>query len=283
MSDPFVSVLVVTLNGRAHLETCLPSLLAQDYPRDRYEILVVDNASTDGSVELVRQQFSGVGIVAHRRNLGFAGAYHAAIPTARGELLAFLNNDTRVEPSWLSELVRATRDQGAAAAGSKMLGWDGSTIDFCGGIVSLLGHAWQDQHGHPASSGGSATKKLLFACGGAMLVDRAAYDDAGGFDPEYFAYFEDVDLGWRMALRGHTTVLAPTSIVYHRVPRNVWTPRLCPSPQAVRAECATDHLQVPRSRPARSDAPRGRRLDRRARSSTGGSGRRSIPYRSEAA
>ncbi len=230
MSDPFVSVLVVTLNGRAHLETCLPSLLAQDYPRDRYEILVVDNASTDGSVELVRQQFSGVGIVAHRRNLGFAGAYHAAIPTARGELLAFLNNDTRVEPSWLSELVRATRDQGAAAAGSKMLGWDGSTIDFCGGIVSLLGHAWQDQHGHPASSGGSATKKLLFACGGAMLVDRAAYDDAGGFDPEYFAYFEDVDLGWRMALRGHTTVLAPTSIVYHRVHgtsgRHAYAPRL---------------------------------------------------------
>ena len=230
MSDPFVSVLVVNLNGREHLETCLPSLLAQTYPRDRYEILVVDNGSTDGSVELVNEQFPGVGVISHRQNLGFAAAYHRAIPQARGDSLAFLNNDTRVEPSWLGELVRTARDHGAAAAGSTMLSWDGSAIDFCGGIVSLLGHAWQAQHGDPAASSAHEAKRLLFACGGAMLVDRAAYDAAGGFDPDYFAYFEDVDLGWRMALLGHATVLAPTSIVYHRVHgtsgRHAYSPRL---------------------------------------------------------
>ncbi len=216
MSVPSVAILIVNYNGRAHLETCLPSLTALEYPRDRFDIVLVDNASTDDSVAFARERFPDVRVIRHDRNLGFAAAYHAAVPHTRSDCLAFLNNDTRVDAGWLRELVAAGERHGAASIASKIVDWDGQRVDFGGGILTLTGHAWQIDNGQPAATHALDERPLLFACGGAMLVDRGAYEDAGGFDPDYFAYFEDVDLGWRLSLLGFNTVLAPRALTYHR-------------------------------------------------------------------
>jgi GT2 family glycosyltransferase len=184
-------------NGREHLATCLPTLKAQVYPRDRVRVEVIDNGSADGSAEFVRMRHPEV--VWHQldRNYGFAQPYDAAARSGTSQYVAFLNNDTRVEPTWLAELVSAAERHDAQCVASKILDWDGNRIDFVGGLVSYLGHCWQRQHGELTTAGEEADeegRRLLFACGGSMLISRAALD-AGGFDKDFFAYFEDVDLG----------------------------------------------------------------------------------------
>src|SRR5207244_12339957 len=132
------------------------------------------------------------------------------------ELIAFLNNDTRVEPTWLTELVAAAERHDADCVGSRILDWDGARIDFVGGLTTFIGHAWQLDAGAPAD-GLHDERPVLFACGGSMLIKRDVYVDAGGFDKGFFAYFEDVDLGWRLAVLGHKTVFATRAVTYHRI------------------------------------------------------------------
>jgi GT2 family glycosyltransferase len=209
-------VLVLNLNGREHLKSCLPTLEAQTYPRNCYEIVVVDNGSTDGSLTFVRDRHPNVRLISYRSNRGFAEAYNVAAGLCQTEFVAFLNNDTRVAPNWLAALVATVNRHGAACAASRILDWTGERIDFAGGDVSFLGHSWQRDAGQPATKE-YEEDKLLFACGASMLVRRTIFLDAGGFDPQFFAYFEDVDLGWRLALLGHPTVFAPSAVTYHRL------------------------------------------------------------------
>lgn len=215
MTTPRVSVLVLNLNGRGHLATCLPSLKAQTYPRDRLDIVVVDNGSSDDSIAFVRREHPEVRIVAFDSNRGFAAPYNEAARQSESPFVAFLNNDTRVEPDWVTELVAAVERHHVACAAARMLDWNGDRIDFAGGVVSFVGHCWPRGAGEPAATE-YPEGPALFACGGAMLVNRKAFLDAGGFDEDFFAYFEDVDVGWRLALLGHDTVFAPRAVTYHR-------------------------------------------------------------------
>ena len=213
---PTVSVLVLNCNGREHLEHCLSSLQQQSYPAARCEIVVVDNGSSDGSLEYLHGRYPSVRVLSFGENRGFAAAYNAAVDACDTEFVAFLNNDTRVDAGWLTELVSAAERHGAASVASKMLDWTGQTVDFAGGLVSMFGHSWQRDIGQPASTPHSEDR-LLFACGGSMLISREAFQEAGGFDADFFAYFEDVDLGWRLSLLGYDNVLAPRAITYHRL------------------------------------------------------------------
>ncbi len=211
---PSASVIVLNCNGRAHLTACLPALDALDYPR--VEIVVADNGSSDGSQHYVRAAHPRARLIEFGANLGFARAYNLAIGQCRSDYVALLNNDTRVEPAWLTELVEAAERHGVAAAGALVLDWDGARVDFAGAAPTAFGHAWQLDHGRP--SGGVHTEhRMLFACGAAALVRREQYVAAGGFDENFFAYFEDVDLGWRLNLRGQGTVFAPRAITRHRL------------------------------------------------------------------
>jgi GT2 family glycosyltransferase len=213
-SPPTVAVLVLNLNGQRHLSACLPGLEAQVYPNR--EIVVVDNGSTDDSLSFVRQEHPSVRVLEMGRNAGFCGAYNHAVQTVDAEWVALLNNDTRVEPDWLSELMAAADRHRASVVASRMLDWEGAQIDFVGGTTSFEGHSWQIDHGKPVGPVPDE-RDLLFACGGSMLASRAAFLDAGGFDEDFFAYFEDVDLGWRLSVLGHRIVLAPRAITYHRL------------------------------------------------------------------
>jgi GT2 family glycosyltransferase len=230
MKHPFVSIQVVNFNGLAHLDSCLSALVDQEYPRDRFEIVLVDNASTDGSVGFIEERFPQVRICRYPRNLGFAGGYHASIQASSADFVALLNNDTRVNPEWLGSLVDASERHGAAVVASKIVDWEGQRVDFGGGILTLVGHAWQRHNGKPASTHAREETPLLFGCAGAMLIERGAYEAAGGFDPNYFAYFEDVDLGWRVSLLGYKTIFAPEAVTYHRLHgtagRYAFSPRL---------------------------------------------------------
>jgi GT2 family glycosyltransferase len=217
VSRPDVSILIANCSGRRHLESCLPSLEALDYPRDRFEVVLVDNGSSDDSVAWTREHFPSTRIVAFPRNLGFAPAYNLAVRETRGEFVAFLNNDTRVAPEWLGALVGAAESSRAACAGSLILDWDGRRVDFAGGVTSIVGHAWSDHENRLADELCEIEPTLLFACAGSMLVRREAWDEADGFDADYFAYFEDVDFGWRLSLLGHRVVLAPDAVTYHRL------------------------------------------------------------------
>jgi GT2 family glycosyltransferase len=215
-SFPTVSILVLNRNGRHHLDSCLASLEAQVYPRDRFEIVLVDNGSTDGSLEFVAVAFPRVRVRRLDRNLGFCTPYNAAIRDSRSEFVALLNNDTRVAPDWIRQLVSTAERQRAAAVASKMLSWSGDTIDFAGGVTSIIGHSWHLDSGQPATRS-YEERALLSPCGGSVLFDRAAFLDAGGFDEDFFAYFEDVDLGWRLNLFGRRVVFSPLAVTYHRV------------------------------------------------------------------
>jgi GT2 family glycosyltransferase len=213
-STPRVAVLVLNHNGRDHLRACLPGLEAQTYPN--VEVVVVDNGSTDESIPFVRGRHPSARILQMDGNAGFSAPYNRAAREIAAEYLVFLNNDTRVEPTWVFELVEAARRHRAAAVSSRILDWEGRRVDFIGGLTSFEGHSWQIDYGAAAGTP-PADRALLFACGCSMMVDRRVFLDAGGFDEEFFAYFEDVDLGWRLSLLGHTVALAPKAVTYHRL------------------------------------------------------------------
>lgn len=215
-SLPKVLVVVLNYNGRHHLQRCFESLRALDYPSERLEVLLVDNGSEDGSVEEMRTRFPWVRLIRNPRNYGFAPACNQGAANRRdAQVVAFLNNDMRVDPQWLRELVAPIVRGECSATTSKMLSWDGSRIDSAGGGMNFHGHGLQYGYGDVPSAEHERARRTLFACGGAMAIDASVFESLGGFDREYFAYYEDVDLGWRAWLAGHEVHYVPTSICWH--------------------------------------------------------------------
>jgi GT2 family glycosyltransferase len=216
-SRPDVSIVIPSWNGRHLLEPCLASLDALDHPGDAVERIVFDNGSSDDTVAWLAQHHPRVRILRSPRNLGFAEACNRAVAAARAELVCLLNNDVRVTPDWLRELLAARAATGAACVGSRVLTREGETVEFDGGTMNFHGHGAPYRHGVPASelAGEREPRPTLFACGAAMLVDREVFLRAGGFDESYFAYYEDVDLGWRLWALGHSSVVAPAARVFH--------------------------------------------------------------------
>jgi len=214
---PCVSVIVLNYNGKKYLDSCLASLSRMDYPEEKLELILVDNGSTDGSVAYVKASFPWVRIVRNHRNLGFTKANNIGATEAGGQYVAFLNNDMRVDSRWLTELVGPMdRERGVVCTASKILSWDGKTIDFVGGALNFYGHAFQLGYQRSNIEEYTEERPLLFACGGAMLINREVFLGCGGFDEDYFAFFEDVDLGWRLWILGHKVLFAPKAVVYHK-------------------------------------------------------------------
>jgi len=211
---PRVSIVIVSWNGLEHLGPCLRSLEAGDYPAARLEIVVVDNGSTDGSVAWLAREHPGVRVVALPANLGFTGGNAAGVAAATGDVLVFLNNDMRVEPDTVRRLVAATA--GGACAAARVLSWDGRAIDFLRGTISFEARGFQDFYGEPAALDRRGAGETFFPNGGAFAVTRDAYARAGGFDEAFFAYYDDVDLGWRLRLAGVELRVEDAAIVYHR-------------------------------------------------------------------
>ena len=211
---PEISVVIVTWNGKHHLEGCLKATATQVDVDP--EIVLVDNGSSDGTVDFVRSRFPSVRIVALGENRGFAGGNNAGARAARGEFLAFLNNDTVPDSMWL----RTLRD-GIDAASRFLLTTsrivymhDSSVIDSAGDGVFRAGGAFKRHHGARADAA-SASGEVFGVCGAACLVSRRVFEELGGFDEDFFASHEDIDLSYRARLRGYRCRYVADAIVRH--------------------------------------------------------------------
>jgi GT2 family glycosyltransferase len=218
VTTPRVSVVVVTYNGREHLDAVFGSLRAQDWPADALELLCVDNGSADGSREHLAAAYPEVRVEALGRNTGFAGGCNAGARAATGELLCFINDDMRAEPGWVRAMVGPLlADPDLGATGGKVLSWDGATVDFAGAVMNFEGRGGQVGFGEPNQPGRhDRGGPMLFANGGSLAIRRDRFLDVGGFDEDFFAYYEDVDLGWRLWLYGHGVRFVPEAVTYHR-------------------------------------------------------------------
>jgi GT2 family glycosyltransferase len=209
-----VRVIVLNWNGRRWLEPCLSALKAQTF-RD-FEVVVVDNASTDGSADVVRQRFPEYRVLQLSANLGFAAGNNAGAKDATATYLAFLNNDTEPDPEWLAALV-------AAAESDPTVGFVASHIVFMNpqGIVDSAGDGYlrcgggfKRAHGQPMS-GKRGVEEVFGACGAGFLIHRSLFELIGGFDEEFFMVYEDVDLSYRARLAGARVVCSFDAVVRH--------------------------------------------------------------------
>ena len=214
---PTASIIVLNYNGAQHLRTCFDSLGALDYPADRLGLMCVDNASGDGSVQLMRERFPQVRLVENDANLVFAGGNNAGARAAHGESPAFLNNNTRVPSDWLKSLIRPCLDTpDVACTASRILSWDGQILEFGASSLDFLGYGISEGYGILRPDDCGPQREILFACGGAMAIRRDVFLESGGFDEDYQIHHEGSDLGWRLWLLGHRVMFVPESVVYHR-------------------------------------------------------------------
>lgn len=215
-----VTVAVLSWNGRHHLQHCLPALAAQEDPGVPWEVLLLDNGSRDGTAGWVRQRFPRVKLLESPVNLGFAAGNNRLVEAASGDAVVLLNNDTRPERRWLRELVAAFAGAAGdvAAISGLIVDWEASRLDFARGVMTFDGHAFQLGFRRPLAAAEipAAGAELPFPCGGNVLVRRRSFLEAGGFDGDYFAYLEDVDLGWRLWSGGERVLFAPAARVRHR-------------------------------------------------------------------
>lgn len=212
----FVSVIIVNWNGEALLQECLESLRRQTYRH--FEVILVDNASTDGSVDFIRQQFPEAKLIRLEQNRGFAGGNIEGLRVAKGDYIALLNNDAVVEASWLAELVAVMNaDSRVGICASKLVNYfDPEQIDCAGDGCATSGHGYK--RGNGLAAGLYQTQEYVFgACAGAVLYRRAMIDDIGFLDPDFFIQCEDTDLNFRAKLMEWKCVYVPTAVALHRV------------------------------------------------------------------
>jgi GT2 family glycosyltransferase len=221
MTSPRTSVVIPNVNGERFLGDCLAALRAQT--DSDFEVLIVDNGSTDGSLALAHQSFPEARIFELGENHGFAKAMNVGIDAARGKYVALLNNDTKVAANWLEELVACLeRHPRAAASGSKtLLMRDESLIDGAGDVMdwSFLPHP--RGHGCRDSPEYGEEIRVFSASGAASLWRAEVLREIGLFDEEFFIYYEDVELGLRALLLGYESWYAPRSVALHA--RGAWT------------------------------------------------------------
>ena len=215
---PVVSVIVVNYRGAEDTVTCLRALAADlDYPSDKLQLICVDNASGDGGAALIRAAVPTAEVVEAPANLGFAGGCNLGAQRATGSVLAFLNNDARPHPDWARAAVRVLREEPTVGAvASKVLDWDGKDIDFVDGGLTWFGMGYTRHAGTPDNGSHDVSRDVLFGTGSALFVRAGVYRELGGFDERFFMFYEDVDLGWRMNLRGWRVRYEPASLTFHR-------------------------------------------------------------------
>jgi GT2 family glycosyltransferase/glycosyltransferase involved in cell wall biosynthesis len=215
---PRVSVIVVNYRGAEHTVTCLRALRDElDWPADALELICVDNASGDGSAKRIATAVPQAWLIRSATNIGFAGGCNLGVSNATGSIVAFLNNDARPHRAWVRAAVEVLRgDRDVAAVASKVMDWDGTRIDYVDGGLTWYGMGYKPHVGMLDDGAHDTARDVLFGTGAALLVRRDVFTQLGGFDERFFMFCEDVDLGWRLNLRGYRVRYEPRSIAYHR-------------------------------------------------------------------
>ena len=214
-----LTVVIVNRNGREYLPGCLESLRDCGRGRD-WETIVVDNASEDGSPDIVAKRFPEVRLLPAGGNLGFGRANNLALTKTRVPWVLFLNPDTKVFEGAIDTLLAAMRSRPeAGACGPRLIQGDGTYQVSFGGRIGFLRELWQKGVLNPyyrkRLGRARRTRAVGWASGACLLTRREAVDQAGGFDEEFFLYFEDIDLCRRMALRGWRILFVSEARVSH--------------------------------------------------------------------
>lgn len=211
---PLISVVVLNWNGDRTIERCLRSLEEQTYRP--LEIIVVDNASTDGSADLVRERFPDVKLVLNEKNLGFGGGNNVGIRASNGKYIMMLNNDTRLEPNCIEELKKSIeKDERYGASASKiLLEYEDNLIDAAGIVVCpdglSIGRGRLEKRDRFDNE-----EEVFFGSDCACLYRREMLEDIGLYDEDFFAYADETDMGWRAQFAGWRCIYNPRAIVYH--------------------------------------------------------------------
>ena len=211
------SVIIPHWNGKQFLQPCLDALAAQTYPD--IEVIIVDNASSDGSQAYIKEHYPSVRLIELDTNTGFTGACNAGMKAAKGDYVSLLNNDTEVDPNWVAAVVDAfKRHPDAGMIASKMLLFDKRDhIHTVGDYFTVDGRAgnrgvWQKDEGQ------FDQEEFVFsACGGSSAYRKEMLDQIGLLDDDFFFLLEDMDLGWRAQLAGWRCLYTPSAIVYHHL------------------------------------------------------------------
>lgn len=209
-----VTIVIPNYNGKHFMEPCLSSLSEQTY-KD-FHILVVDNASSDGSIEYMEENYPDIELIKLQKNYGFSKAVNIGIQHSRTPYVILLNNDTTVDTRYVEEMVKTIeKSPKIFSVSSKMIQmYHPELIDSAGDLYTLSGWGVCRGCGRPVSN---YTKydEIFTACAGAAIYRRSVFDEIGYFDENHFAYLEDIDIGYRARIYGYYNMYCPTALVYH--------------------------------------------------------------------
>lgn len=212
-----VSIILVVWNSKAYLHKCL-SLLARQTVKN-VEVIIVDNGSSDNSVTGLEAPWPDLDLTVERldSNLGFAIANNIGVRLARGKWIALLNADAFPEADWLEKLLLATEQNPQYSMfSSRQIQYNSpDRLDGAGDAYHISGLAWRNYYNYPSGDYGLGQKEVFSPCAAAALYSREEFLKAGGFDEDYFSYFEDVDLGFRLRLGGAKCLYVPEAVVRH--------------------------------------------------------------------
>lgn len=222
MKEPLVEIIVLNTNGKAHIFDCLDSLEKTNYKN--LKVSVVDQKSTDGSPEKIETEYKWVNLIRNKENNGFVGGNNQILKKSKAKYCIMLNDDTTQDPNWISELVKiAEKDEKIAALQPKVRSLrDKKMFEYAG-----AGGGHIDRYGYSLCRGRvyfdvekdngqyDDLAKIFWCCGVAMMLRMSVLNKIGYLDEDYFIYFEEVDLAWRMNLSGYKQVYVPSSVIYH--------------------------------------------------------------------
>jgi len=216
-SHPLVSVIVLYWNSAKHIRKCLDSLALQGQDP---EVILIDNGSQDeyfNQLPAIYSRQLNIHLEHLPGNLGFAAANNIGARLAHGKWIALLNADAYPQPDWLENLLYAAEtNPGYSAFSSRQIQFNmPELLDGAGDAYHVSGLAWRNGYQLPAKDHGLDSEEVFSACGAAALYLREAFLNMGGFDEDYFSYFEDVDLGFRFRLRGEKSLYVPGAVVHH--------------------------------------------------------------------
>lgn len=219
---PSVAIVILNYNGRNYLETFLPSVMASTYSNKK--IVVADNASTDDSMDFVKNHYPSVECLYNLTNEGFAGGYNWALKLVEADYYVLLNSDVSVTPGWIDPVITLMEaDKNIAACQPKLLSYYQPELFEYAGAAG----GWIDSLGYPFSRGRvfdvcekdegqyNDPQPIFWASGASMFVRAKVYHALGGLDSSFFAHQEEIDLCWRMQLAGYRIMSCPQSVVYH--------------------------------------------------------------------
>jgi GT2 family glycosyltransferase len=213
--NPLVSVIIVNWNGEQFLSRCLEALKAQSF--NDFELIFIDNASTDRSLDLLESILPGANLIELQQNIGFANANNIGANASRGRWLALLNNDAYPATDWLEQLIDATEKypEYSFFASQILVAAVPTQVESTGDVFHVSGNAWHRDHHRTIEQSHREYSEVFSACAAAALYDREIFIQAGGFDERYFSHHEDVDLGFRFQLQGHRCLYVPDARVEH--------------------------------------------------------------------